>query len=107
MDQEQTEVTVHPFYARRDWMGERSKLDKVSGFDWLFMLSLGLTCAMCFRLAAIALQILRFPTGPTLFLSIVLFGLTAISIHQRGKFPRLLNTVAWCSALGFVVGFVL
>lgn len=94
------QLTAHPFYK------ERSELDKVSGHDWLMLLSLGLTCAMGFRLGAITLQLMNYPAWLVIFFGVVLVSLVVMAMRLKGKMPRVLGAIALTSSLGFVVGFI-
>jgi hypothetical protein len=95
------QLGAHPFYR------ERSELDTLKGHDWLMLLSLGLTCAMGFRLAAIVLQLLNYPVWMIIFFGVLLSALTLMAEKLRYTMPLLLGAIALTSAIGSLLGFLL
>ena len=95
------DIAAHPFFK------ERSQLDKVSGHEWMMVISLALTCAMGFRLSSIVLTLLSFPAWLSLFFFVILATLTGLSLKMKFKMPRSLSAVTFGAALGFLGGFVL
>ena len=94
------DLATHPFFQ------ERQKLDAISGHDWLMILSMGLASATGARLLSLVLQLAGFPPALTLFSFILLMGLTLLTLKMRLRMPRLLTTVSFCTALGFILGFL-
>lgn len=95
------QLAKHPFYK------ERSELDTITGHEWIALISMSITCAMGFRLGAIALQLLDYPTWMVIFFIVILVSIVGLTYRLKFKMPRMLSAVAFSSALGFIVGFIL
>ena len=108
-DSQQQDITIitgrdigaHPFYK------ERTELDKLSGHDWLMILSLGLASAMGARSLALAIQLFNYPAWLVYFAAVVFIPLCLLTIKMPRRMPRLLATIGFCCALGFSLGFLL
>ena len=92
---------AHPFYR------ERQELDELTGHDWMMMLSLGLASAMGARVLALAVQLFEFPAWMVILSAVIFLPMVILSVRMPRRMPRLLTTITFCCAIGFITGFLI